>query len=167
MTGPSWYALWVKSRQEFVASKELSRKGVENYLPAVTRVRQWADRKKKVAFPVFPGYVFVHILPRAEEFLNVVKTRGSVCFVCLEPGRPTPVSSQEIASLKILLQSGEQVDVFPAFKAGASVRIKRGPLHGAVGMLAKREAHDMFLVNIDILGRSVGMKIHADDVEQA
>lgn len=167
MNEPNWYALWVKSRSEFVTSHELSRKGIENYVPAATRVRQWADRKKKVDFPLFPGYVFVHILPKAEEFLNVVKTRGSVSFVSLEPGRPTLVPPQEIASLKVLLQSGTQLDVFPALKEGTAVRVKRGPLSGAVGILAKRKGQDMFLVNIEILGRSVGTSIYAEDIEPA
>ncbi len=83
MNEPNWYALWVKSRSEFVTSQELSRKGIENYVPSTTRVRQWADRRKKVVFPLFPGYVLVHILPMAEVFLNVVKTHGSVCLVFL------------------------------------------------------------------------------------
>ncbi len=161
----NWYALWVKSRSEFVTSQELSRKGIENYVPASTKVRKWADRRKKVDFPLFPGYVFVHVLSRADEFLNVVKTRGSVCLVCLEPGRPASVPPQEIESLKLLLQSGSQFDVCPAFKEGITVRVKRGPLSGAVGTLANRKDQDMFLVNIDILGRSVGTRIYAEDIE--
>ncbi len=166
MNEPHWYALWVKSRSEFVTAQELSRKGIDNYVPASSKVRQWADRRKKIDFPLFPGYVFVHILPKADAFLNVVKTRGSVCLVCLEPGRPTSVPPQEIESLKVLLQSGNQFDVFPAFKEGTTVRVKRGPLSGAVGIFAKRKDQDMFLVNIEILGRSVGLKIYAEDVEQ-
>jgi len=167
MSKPNWYALWVKSRSEFVTSQELSRKGIENFVPAATRVRQWADRRKKVDFPLFPGYVFVHILPGGEEFLNVVQTRGSVCLVCLEPGRPTSVSPQEIAALRILLESGSQIDVYPTLKEGAAVRVKRGPLSGAVGILEKRKGQDIFLVNIEILGRSVGARISAEDIEQA
>jgi transcription termination/antitermination protein NusG len=167
MNGLFWYALWVKSRSEFVTSQELSRKGIENYVPAATKVRQWADRKKKVDFPLFPGYVFVHVFPRADEFLNVVKTRGSVCFVSLEPGRPTSIPPQEIESLKILTQSGNRFDVFPAFQEGTPVRVKRGPLSGAVGILAKRKDQNMFLVKIDILGRSVGTSIYAEDIEPA
>ncbi len=167
MNEPNWYALWVKSHSEFVTSQELNRKGIENYVPATTRVRQWADRKKKVAFPLFPGYVMVHILPMADVFLNVVKTHGSVCFVCLEPGRPTPVAPQEIASLKILLQSGSQIDIYPALKEGTTVRVKRGPLSGAIGVLEKRKDEDIFIVNIEIFGRSVGTRINAEDIEQA
>ncbi len=167
MSEQNWYALWVKSRSEFVTSQELNRKGIESFVPAATRVRQWADRRKKVDFPLFPGYVFVHVLPKADEFLKVVKTRSSVCLVCLEPGRPTPVSSQEIAALKILLKSGSQIDVYPTLKEGATVRVKRGPLSGAVGVLEKRKGQDVFLVNIEILGRSVGARISAEDIEQA
>jgi transcription antitermination factor NusG len=168
MMTENWYALRVKSRHEFVTAEELTRKDIENFLPSVSRVRQWKDRKKIVNFPLFPGYLFVHLEPHTPgAFLDVLKTRGSVCFVSLEPGQPTSLLPEEIASLRIMLGSGEQVDVFPAFKEGTIVRVKRGPLHGAIGMLAKRKGHDMFVVNIDILGRSVGLKIHAEDVEQA
>jgi hypothetical protein len=45
------------------------------------------------------------------------------------------------------------------------VRVKHGPLNGIVGILTKRENHHIFLINIDILGRSVGLKISAEDVE--
>ncbi len=167
MSEPNWYALWVKSRSEFVTSRELNRKGIENYVPAATKMRQWADRRKKIDFPLFPGYVLVHILPTAEEFLNVVKTHGSVCFICLEPGRPTPVPPQEIESIKILLQSGNDIDIYPAFKEGAKIRVKRGPLSGAIGILEKRKGEDIFLVNIEIFGRSIGTRIHAEDIEEA
>jgi transcriptional antiterminator NusG len=165
MIEQNWYALRVRSRHEFFTSEELSRKDIENFLPSVSRVRQWKDRKKTVDFPLFPGYLFVHLDPHPGEFLKVLKTRGSVCFVSLEPGQPTSVPPEEIASLRALLKSGEQLDVFPAFKEGKTVRVKHGPLSGIVGILAKRENVQTFLVNIDILGRSVGLKIGAEDVE--
>jgi transcriptional antiterminator NusG len=162
----NWYALRVKSRHELVASEELTRKDVDNFFPSVSRVRQWKDRKKVVNFPLFPGYLFVRLDPYPGAFLDVLKTRGCVSFVSLEPGQPTVVSPQEISSLKLMLESGQEIDVFPGLKEGAIVRVKRGPLHGTIGILAKREDHHMFVVNIGILGRSVGLKIHAEDVEQ-
>ncbi len=164
--GENWFALRVRSRHEFVAADELTRKGIESFVPFVSRVRQWKDRKKTVDFPLFPGYLFVHITPEPGIFLKVVKTRGAVCFVSLEPGQPTAVSLEEITSLRVMLESGEQLDVFPAFKEGTVVRVKRGPLFGAVGILAKRKDHHMLFINIDILGRSVGLNICAEDVEQ-
>ncbi len=31
---------------------------MEPFLPVVDRLRQWKDRRKRVAFPLFPGYCF-------------------------------------------------------------------------------------------------------------
>ncbi len=164
---PNWYALYVKSRHEFIANDELRRKGIETYLPFVKRLRQWKDRRTYVEFPLFPGYLFVSIAPQPEEFLRVVKSRGSVTLLSLEPGHPTPVPPEEIRSLKILLESGKEFDVYPHFQEGTRVRVKRGPLRSAEGILAKKEDQYLFLVNVELLGRSVGIKLPGDDIEAA
>jgi transcriptional antiterminator NusG len=131
------------------------------------RLRQWKDRKKNVEFPVFPGYLFVSIAPRPEDFLQVVKTRGTVNLISLEPGHPTPVVPDEIQALKTVIESGRAFDVYPQFQEGMRVRVRRGPLLGAEGVLASKEEQHLFFVNIEILGRSVGMKVSPDDIEQA
>jgi len=163
----NWFALSVKSRHEFMVSSDLHRKGIDTFLPSVSKVRQWKDRKKRVDFPLFPGYVFVSVVPDPEEFVRVVTTRGSVRLLSLEPGHPTPVAAEEINALKIIMKSGEAVDVFPDLKQGSRVRVRNGVFQGAEGVLAKKEGNYMLLVSIDILGRSVGVRIVADDVEAA
>jgi transcription antitermination factor NusG len=160
-----WYALYVKSRHEFMTNNELHKKGIESYLPSVSSLRKWKDRKKFVDIPLFPGYLFVFVDPNPEAFLDVLKTRGAVNFVALEPGSPTPLSPEEIESLKIMLESGREVNLYPSFQEGTSVRVKRGSLKGAEGVVRKMESHYVFHVNIDILGRSVGVKFSADDLE--
>ena len=167
MTNDNWYAVYVKSRHEFVVSGELQRKGVETFLPSVAKLNQWKDRKKRVDVPLFPGYLFVSIAPDPEEFLRVLTTRGAVTFISLEPGCPTPVPPEEIYTLKRLLNAAEKIDVYPYIKQGARVRIKKGVFMGAEGILASKDDHHLFLVSIDLLGRSVGVKIFADDVEAA
>jgi|Deesub1362A_J573_1020465.scaffolds.fasta_scaffold00004_232 transcription antitermination factor NusG len=163
----NWYALYVKSRHEFFTQGELTKKGIETYLPSVKRLRRWKDRKKFVEFPLFPGYLFVHIRPNPEEFINVLKTMGAVTLVSAESGRPTPVPPEEINSLKLLLKSGKDFDIYPHLKERTRVRVKRGPLKGAEGVLKSKEDQHIFLVNIELLGRSLGVKIYADDIEQA
>jgi len=54
--GSQWYAVHVRSRHEFKVVERLSMKDIETFLPAVERVSRWKDRKKTVAFPLFPGY---------------------------------------------------------------------------------------------------------------
>jgi transcription termination/antitermination protein NusG len=163
----NWYALWVKSRHEFITRDELSRKGIETFLPSVTKIQQWRDRKKNVEFPLFPGYLFVSLERSSPEFQRAIKTRGSVGLVSLVPGYPTPVCAEEIKALKAVVASGEHFDVYPHFQMGAKVRVRRGPLQGAEGVLAKKQEKHVFFVNVEILGRSVGLKISANDIEQA
>lgn len=161
----NWYALYVKSRHEFVTQGELVRKGVNTFLPTVKKLRQWKDRKKCVELPLFPGYLFVYMQPFAEGFISVLRTRGAVNLLTAEPGVPSPVPDEEINSLMILLASGQEIDIYPELRAGTRVRVKKGPLQGAVGTLENREGQYKFLVNIDMLGRSVGVMIDADDIE--
>jgi transcription antitermination factor NusG len=161
----NWYALYVKSRHEFIAQAELIHKGINNFLPSARKLSQWKDRKKNIEFPLFPGYLFVFIQAYTEDYLKVLKTRGVVNLLSLEPGAPTPIPQEEIDSLRILIESGQNIDIFPQLKEGARVRVKKGPLSGAIGTVVERDEQHLFVVNIDILGRSVGVKIYADDIE--
>ena len=161
----NWYVLYVKSRHEFVANDELMKKDIATFLPSVRRLREWKDRKKWVDFPLFPGYLFVHIQPRPESMLSVLKTRGAVNILSAEPGHPSPVSPDEITSLQLLIESGRDIDIYPHLKEGTRVRVKRGPLQGAEGTLESKEDQYMFLVNVELLGRSIGVKMYADDIE--
>ncbi len=163
----NWYVLYVKSRHEFAVLEELQQKGVETLLPSVTQMHQWRDRKKLVRVPMFPGYLFVSIAPEPREFLKVIKTRGTVTFISLVPGYPTPVASEEITSLKILLRSEKKVDIYPHMQEGTPVRVIKGVLKGATGILKQKQNQHTFLVGMELLGRSVAVKIYADDVEAA
>jgi transcription antitermination factor NusG len=165
-TDRQWFAVSVRSRHEFTARDELVKKGIATFLPSVQKLRQWRDRKKMVLFPVFSGYLFVRIPPLAEDFLQVVKARGAVALVSLVPGYPTPVAEQEIESLKKVIECGQSFDVYPGYHIGTRVKVRRGPLQGAEGMLAKKESAQLFFINVEILGRSVGLRISADDVER-
>jgi transcriptional antiterminator NusG len=163
--GPEWFAIIARSRHEFVTRDELMRKGIETFLPSCVRSRQWRDRRKNVEFPVFPGYLFVRVSPGPEEFLQVLKTRGTVSLISLEPGKPTPVPPEEIEGLRTVLASGRSFDIYPGYQIGARVRVRRGPLQGAEGVLAKKDGSQLFFVNVEILGRSVGLRLCPEDLE--
>ena len=161
----NWYALNVRSKHEFVMAAQLQRQGVEVFLPAIRRMRRWSDRDKWIQYPLFPGYIFVHVPRSAEVFLSILKWQGAVSFVMQEPGKPAPIDAREVESLQIMLQKGTDFDVYPHLCEGARVVVTRGPLQGAEGILLKKGEDPLFLVNINILGRSVGMRIDANDLE--
>lgn len=161
---PAWFAVHVKSRHEFVASGELVRKGVETFVPAMKKLRQWKDRRKFVEFPLFPGYVFVRVPAYRGAFAEILKTRGVVGFVTLEPGSPAHVDIDELEALRILVASGRDIDIYPGLKEGTRVRVTRGPLTNAEGFLEKKIDEYVFIVNMEILGRCVAVKIAPHDI---
>jgi transcription antitermination factor NusG len=163
----NWYAVYVKSRHEFVARGELLKKGIETFLPISKRLSQWKDRRKMIEVPIFPSYLFVCVAPRPDAFLDVLKTRGTVQMVSLERSSPTPVYEEEISSLKLLVESGEDFDIYPHLREGERVRVIKGPLAGAEGVLDVKSDQYRFLVNVELLGRSIGVNIYADDIEAA
>jgi len=161
----TWYALYVKGKHEFVVRDGLVENGLEAYVPVITLTRRWKDRTKKVQFPMFPGYVFVCVKPCHEEQYRALKTRGVVAFVSLEPGRPAPVADEEIFALKAIVGGGMEYDVHPGLRKGSSIRIAQGPLKGATGILLKKNNDHLFVVNIELFGRSISVKVDAFDIE--
>jgi transcription termination/antitermination protein NusG len=160
-----WYAVHVKSRHEFVVHDDLMRKRQTVFSPSVQKLSQWKDRQKLIKFPLFPGYLFVEVGSSPYAFMDVLKTRGVVAFVSLQPGRPTPILREEIEALKLMIASGKEIDIYPSLKEGTRVRMKNGPLKHAEGIISKRENQYLFVINIEILGRSLAVKLSARDIE--
>lgn len=164
---PVWFALHVKPRHEFLVQGDLTRNGMEVYLPTVSKLSQWKDRKKLVDFPLFPGYLFSRVLPVSDQFLELVKTRGVVRILSAIPGRPTPIPEVEISALKALLASDQELDIHPELQAGKVVRIKSGVFENVTGVISKRGGQFLLHVNITMLGRCLTVKIFAGDVDLA
>src|SRR5439155_22663486 len=64
-----WYAVQTRSRHERVVAAQLREQDVSTFLPMITRIRRWSDRRKLVEFPLFSGYVFVH----SAVFLQILR----------------------------------------------------------------------------------------------
>lgn len=164
-SGYCWLAVHVRSRHEFKVQDRLRQSHIEAFLPVVDRLNRWKDRKKMVTFPVFPGYLFVHILKNAENMLAVLKTNGVVRFLGMIPGEPESVPEDQIIYLQRLVASKEEIDPYPYLKEGQRVRIKKGPLAGIEGLLVERAGKYALVLSVDILQQGVSLKIDASEVE--
>jgi transcription antitermination factor NusG len=160
-----WYAIHVRSRHEFKVLDRLTKAGIDSFLPVVERLNKWKDRKKLVSFPLFPGYLFVHIHKIYDTMLAILKTPGVVRFIGIIPGEPEPVPDEQIDSLKRLVENKENLDPYPYLKEGQRVRIKKGPLKGVEGILVERPGQHLLVLSVDILRQGVSIKIDASDVE--
>ena len=61
--GAEWFAIWTRSRHEQVVRDQLARKSIDAFLPTMPRWSRWKDRKKKIDWPLFPGYCFARFDP--------------------------------------------------------------------------------------------------------
>ncbi len=159
----SWYVLYTRSRYEKFASQELTRKGVDTFLPIRRVTRHWSDRKKIIEEPLFRGYLFVHIPIR--ERLAVLRTSGVVGFVGKSQLNPIKVPEQEILSVRRLVEQEIQVDPFPYLKNGNRVYIRSGPFKGIEGFIIRKDKHCRLVISLNLLRQSLSIQVDAACVE--
>jgi transcription antitermination factor NusG len=162
VTDPHWFAVWTRSRHEQTVREELELRGIETFLPTITRWSRWKDRKKKVDWPLFPGYCFARFA--SESRLPVLKCNGVVNVVSFN-GEPAPIPEQEIDSLRRLVATDLAYDPCPLIREGMMVEVVHGPLRGVIGRLVRKGSHARLVLAVDLIGQAVSVEVDAADVK--
>ena len=123
--------------------------GHHPFLPAITRWSRWKDRKKKIDWPLFPGYCFARFDQKIR--LSILKCSGVVRIVSFD-GEPAPVPEHEIEGIRRLVESELQYDPCPLIREGTMVEVVHGPLSGVVGRLVRKGAHARLILSVDLIG---------------
>ncbi len=156
-----WYALWTRSRHEQVVREQLGQKHIEAFLPTVTRWSRWKDRKKKIDWPLFPGYCFARFNVR--ERLPVLRCTGVVNIISVE-GEPAAIPEHEIDGIRQLVDSDLAYDPCPMIREGMLVEVMHGPLKGVVGRLLRKNEKARLVLSVDLIGQAVSVEVDAADV---
>ena len=160
---PEWFAIWTRSRHEQVVRDQLASRKIDAFLPTMARWSRWKDRKKKIDWPLFPGYCFGRFDP--DNALAVLKCSGVVSIVSFE-GKPAPIPESELESIRLLVSSELQYDPCPMIREGMMVSVVHGALRGVVGRLVRKDAQKARLVlSVDLIGQAVAVEVDAGDVE--
>jgi len=158
----AWHAVWTRSRHEPLVCSELAARGVDTFLPTVTQTRRWSDRKKRIAWPLFPGYCFARfelaLLPR------VVRCTGVVAVLSDSAG-PVPIPGVEIEALQRMVASALPYDPCSHLVLGSRVRVVNGPLSGVVGRLDRKGPQDLLVLAIELLNSGARVQVSAWDIE--
>lgn len=157
-----WYAVCVRPRYEKLATRHIEHQGVNCFLPVYRSVRRWKDRRKELDMALFPGYVFVNLDPR--DRLGVLRAPGVMRFVTFQ-GHPAAVPDSEIRALESSMSAGLRPQPSPYLRQGRKVRVKRGPLVGAEGIMIRRKERFRLVLSIDLIMRSVMFEVDEADVE--
>jgi len=156
-----WFAVWTRSRHEQVVRQQLETKGIEAFLPTITRWSRWKDRKKKIDWPLFPGYCFARFVP--DSGLTVLKCVGVVNIVSFE-GKPAPIPDHEVEGIRRLVTSELQYDPCPLIHEGMMVEVVHGALKGVIGRLVRKGSHARLVLSVDLIGQAVSVEVDAADV---
>jgi transcription antitermination factor NusG len=159
---PHWYALYTNPRHEKVVARQLKERCVENFLPLYRTWHRWKDRRKQVDLALFPGYVFVKI--EEQNKLQVLKTPGAVNLVSFN-GKLAVLPEPEIQALRNALDNEVCAEPYPFLRVGRKVRVVRGPMAGAEGLLARKKDKYRVVISVEVLMRSVALEIDGTDLE--
>jgi transcription antitermination factor NusG len=150
-----WYACRTHARAEKKVDELLGRAGFETYLPLITRERQWADRKKKVAFPLFPGYTFAKF--DLSRYHQILSTPG-LATVVRANGHPSPVHPEELDCVRLFVTGVERTGVEPEpvdfLESGDPVRVIGGPFAGMSGVLLHRRGSIQVAIRLTSIRRA-------------
>lgn len=123
-----WHVLYVKHNHEKKVFKELNKIGLESFLPLVSKISYWSDRKKEILSPLFNSYVFVNV-KSPMDFYKGLDVRGA-CYYLNFGNEIALVKEHEINAIKYFLNLGE-VDIKEINVCkGQKIKIQKGPLTG-------------------------------------
>ena len=150
-----WHVVYVMSRQEKKVAKRLADQHIEHYLPIAKRLSTWSDRKKRVDFPMFNGYLFVRPLPTQKD--AVVQTIGVVGYLTFS-GNHAVVTDREIDIIRTIETEGYFAETIlnpKDFEKGERLLVVEGPLKGQQVDLVRKNNERIFLISFNTLGQSI------------
>ncbi len=161
---PQWFAIWTRSRHEKLVRDQLEKKSdVDVFLPTIGKWSRWKDRKKKIDWPLFPGYVFARFV--ADERVGILKVDGVVQIIS-NNGMLSAIPDEEIDSIRTLVESELAYDPVPLIKEGDMVKVTSGPLKGVIGrLITKKGAQARLVLSVDLIGQAVSVEVDAADVK--
>jgi transcription antitermination factor NusG len=122
--------------------------------------RTWADRKKWVELPLFPGYVFARFT--LTQIHSVLSTPG-LATVLRPNGYPTPVRDEEIESVRCMVrgmrETGEEPLPVDFLTPGAEVVVESGPFRGMCGVLIERRGRARVAVRVTALKQATSVVV--------
>jgi len=157
-----WVAVYTVARHEKAIARQFEERSIETFLPLYRSVHRWKDRKKEVELALFPSYVFAKILTAHK--LKVLQVPGVVRIVSFN-GELAALPEQEIEALRNGLENQLYAEPCPYLRVGKRVRVVRGPMAGAEGILSRKKDRYRVVISVDVLMRSVAVEVDITDLE--
>ena len=162
--GAQWYAIHTRAQHEKSVVSHLRKQGITTFLPLVSEIHRWSDRRKVVHLPLFTCYAFVHMRLAPESWAKVMGVTGVLRFVGTRGGG-VPIPDSQIHAVQTLLSSNLSYQICPFLQVGQRVRIRGGSLDGVEGLLIARNGDRTLIISVEPIQRSLSVRIDDYKVE--
>jgi transcription antitermination factor NusG len=160
MTGLEWFVAHTRPRREKKLKQYCEDEGLLATLPCYRAVHKY--RGKTVTFdkPLFPGYVFLQLLP---DQTQEVKQNDHVARLLVVYDQELFI--RQLGDVLQALDSKLEIRLAPEIGPGKRVKVKAGPLRGIEGWVEARYGMTTVLLRLDFIGQAAAVKLAADELE--
>jgi transcriptional antiterminator RfaH len=152
----NWYLIKTKSKQENVAIKNLENQEYSTYCPTVK------IKKKNVV--LFPGYLFIHLDKKNENWSPIRSTKGVVNFVRFGLNfAQVPDTVIEFLKTNQLINK-EKLMNLNKFKPGDKIQITDGVFKNCVAIFKSSKSEDRVILLMNLLGQQQAINIKKKSV---
>ena len=163
-TDLAWYAVRTRPRHEKRVHAELQGKSIHSFLPLLREKHPWSDRQQLVQVPLFPGYVFTKMQSDHTHRVAVLRTVGVLSFVGFR-GVGIPIPEEQIQALQTILEARIAFGPYAFLNVGPKVRIVGGSLDGIQGFISEKKGESSLVISVDLIQRSVAIRVAGYRVE--
>lgn len=161
----NWLVIRTRPRWEMKVYNQIVEKKIDTFLPLITTIKQWSDRKKKIQIPMFNSYLFVNVTPE-ERILAIKETVGAMNYIYYNK-RPAVVSNLEIESIKLSLVTPEKVKIESNLVTkGDYVKVISGPFTGMMGIVTELRGNYKLTVNLYELSMSLNIVVNPNEIKK-
>ena len=152
----NWYLIKTKTRQENIAIQNLKNQEYSTYCATVK-----IDNKHVV---LFPGYIFIHLDNKKENWSPIRSTKGVVNFVRFGLNfAQVPDNVIEFLKANQLINQ-EKLENLNQFKSGDKVQITDGVLKNCVAIFKSFKSDDRVILLMNLLGQQQSITIKQESV---
>jgi transcription antitermination factor NusG len=159
-----WYALQTVPRHEKTVGTQLRMDGLEVFIPTFRKESKWSDRSKAFDLPIFPGYAFLRSNDIRSERKYIFRNRSVVRILSGSSG-PAEIPQDEISNVQRAARSGASISPVSYLNVGQRVRVRNGALQGLEGVLMRVAREDCLVISVDLIQRSISIRIQGYEVE--
>jgi transcriptional antiterminator RfaH len=160
MTELAWHVAHTRPRREKKLKEYCEKEKLAVSLPCFRSVHKY--RGKTVIFqkPLFPGYVFVQIMPWQRQQLVQNEHVARMLTV-----HDQDLFATQLQDILTALETELDIRLAPEIGAGHRVKITAGPLRGVEAWVQERQGMTTVLLRLDFIGQAAAVRVPADQLE--